>query len=186
MNYRDRLARKAERRKEWAEGRARKATESFQKAHDATKHIPMGQPILVGHHSEGRHRAALRRSDAAGFKGLEHHEMAEAHAYKAARIDRAVVKLDAALESSTEDYEPGDKVRATFTANHSIHVFEGEVIDRTLNFWKIRATTSPYDGSHVGHVFRIPCEGRKGHTKNNRIIARLAQSPDAISITEES
>lgn len=32
-------------------------------AHAAVDGIPFGQPILVGHHSEGRHRAALKRHD---------------------------------------------------------------------------------------------------------------------------
>lgn len=32
-------------------------------AHAAVEGIPFGQPILVGHHSEGKHRAALKRHD---------------------------------------------------------------------------------------------------------------------------
>ena len=33
--------------------------------------IPLGQPILVGHHSEGRHRAALKRADNAMRSSVE-------------------------------------------------------------------------------------------------------------------
>jgi len=33
--------------------------------------IPFGQPILVGHHSEGRHRAAIRRADNAMRASIE-------------------------------------------------------------------------------------------------------------------
>ncbi|WP_299212303.1 DUF3560 domain-containing protein [uncultured Tateyamaria sp.] len=33
--------------------------------------IPFGQPILVGHHSEGRHRRALERAHAAMDRGVE-------------------------------------------------------------------------------------------------------------------
>lgn len=40
----------------------------------AVQAIPMGQPILVDHHSEGRHRAALARSDSAMRKSIEHYE----------------------------------------------------------------------------------------------------------------
>src|SRR5664280_3518325 len=40
-------------------------------AHRATAGIFFGQPILVGHHSEGRHRAASARSDANMRKACE-------------------------------------------------------------------------------------------------------------------
>ncbi|MGH2619534.1 MAG: DUF3560 domain-containing protein [Anaerolineales bacterium] len=39
------------------------ASRRFSAARAATDGIPLGQPILVGHHSEGRHRAALKCSD---------------------------------------------------------------------------------------------------------------------------
>ena len=35
----------------------------FKASDDAVAGIPAGQPILVGHHSERRHRRALERSD---------------------------------------------------------------------------------------------------------------------------
>jgi len=39
--------------------------------------IPLGQPVLVGHHSEGRHRRALERSDQHMRKALEESRKAE-------------------------------------------------------------------------------------------------------------
>lgn len=42
-----------------------KSAAAFKASHDATCHIPFGQPILVGHHSEKGHRRALSRSHAA-------------------------------------------------------------------------------------------------------------------------
>ena len=35
---------------------------AYKSSHDATAGIPFGQPILVGHHSEARHRRALDKS----------------------------------------------------------------------------------------------------------------------------
>jgi hypothetical protein len=56
---------RAEERAERAEGRAEKAegeAEARHRAADAIADlIPMGQPILVGHHSEGRHRRDLEK-----------------------------------------------------------------------------------------------------------------------------
>ncbi len=45
--------------------------------------IPMGQPILVGHHSERGHRALLNRSDNAMRSGIEAGKKAEYYADKA-------------------------------------------------------------------------------------------------------
>jgi len=39
--------------------------------------IPLGQPILVGHHSEKRHRSQLKRIDQHFAKAQEHHQKAE-------------------------------------------------------------------------------------------------------------
>lgn len=85
---RERLERKAEKRREWAEARQADAAKRFQTAHNATAGIPMGQPILVGHHSESRHRAALARSDSNMRAGCESSDMAEHHISKAAGIER--------------------------------------------------------------------------------------------------
>ena len=37
--------------------------------------IPLGQPILVGHHSEGSHRALLKRIDGAHQKASEAYDI---------------------------------------------------------------------------------------------------------------
>jgi hypothetical protein len=47
------------------------------KAHNLGSVIPFGQPILVGHHSEGRHRALLKRIDTAHRKATEAIEKSE-------------------------------------------------------------------------------------------------------------
>lgn len=62
---------RAERMEDRAERAAKEAAQRFKAAHDATSMIPMGQPILIGHHSEARHRAALTRSDNNMRKGCE-------------------------------------------------------------------------------------------------------------------
>lgn len=49
--------------------------------------IPFGQPILVGHHSEGRHRRDLARIDNAFRKAHESHKLAEHYDQKAAAAE---------------------------------------------------------------------------------------------------
>ncbi|MCW2898662.1 MAG: hypothetical protein JWO67_927 [Streptosporangiaceae bacterium] len=90
-------------------GRARQAADAAYGAEDGIlKHIPPGQPILVGHHSEGRHRRDLARADAHRRRGRDevdrsryHEGRADAAAsYQAGResiptTQRRIAKLEA-------------------------------------------------------------------------------------------
>jgi hypothetical protein len=66
---------KAESRAERFETRSEKlskeSNQAFTNAREMTKCIPMGQPILVGHHSEKGHRRLLEKSDNKMRKGFE-------------------------------------------------------------------------------------------------------------------
>ena len=92
MTRRERLERKIERRGEWAESATRKAAQAYQTSHALTEHIPMGQPILIGHHSEKRHRRTLDRSWNAMGKSVEMTRLAEHHEQKAAGLAAALDK----------------------------------------------------------------------------------------------
>ena len=56
MTTREKMERKAARREEWAESRREAASAAFSSARETASNIPLGQPILVGHHSERRMR----------------------------------------------------------------------------------------------------------------------------------
>jgi len=60
------------------------ATTKINHAINMTKCIPMGQPILIGHHSEKGHRALLNRSDNAMRLSVQASKKAEYYADKAA------------------------------------------------------------------------------------------------------
>ena len=60
-----------------AEKASAEATRRFNTVHQIGDMIPMGQPILVGHHSEGRHRAAIKRMDTNMSKGVEATKLAQ-------------------------------------------------------------------------------------------------------------
>ena len=47
------------------------AEAQLERAHGLGEHIPMGQPILVGHHSEKRHRRDIARIQSASSKGVD-------------------------------------------------------------------------------------------------------------------
>lgn len=86
MTTREKLERKAERREEWAESRREASNAAFASARNTAGNIPLGQPILIGHHSERRMRGLYdglaRKMDA----GCESAKIADLHASKAAGI----------------------------------------------------------------------------------------------------
>ena len=107
MTYRERRERRANRRREWAEGRQSKATQSFTRADSVASGIPFGQPVLVGHHSERRHRRDLARIDSAMASGVAHSKMAEHHSRAADTIERQ-------LENSiySDDHDAAERLQA--------------------------------------------------------------------------
>jgi aminopeptidase N len=96
--------------------------ETFKQQMDA---LPMGQPILVGHHSEKRHRALLRRADNAMRHSIKEQEKAAYYEHKASSVgtggissddERAIEKLTdkiAALEAAHRYAKAGNKIYRT-------------------------------------------------------------------------
>jgi hypothetical protein len=84
---RERLAARAERL-------AEKSQQAFARSSRAMDGIPFGQPILVGHHSEGRHRAALKRSDNAMRQCCELLKQANETARRAESIGSGGISSD--------------------------------------------------------------------------------------------
>lgn len=100
MTYRERREAKAERLRGWADSREAKAEAARTGASAIADMIPFGQPILVGHHSEGRHRRDLdtiaKRMDAT----VEHSRKAADMRSRAANIEAAA---DHAIYSDDPD-----------------------------------------------------------------------------------
>lgn len=106
---------RAERLRGWAVKRETQAEAAGRRAREISDMIPFGQPILVGHHSEGRHRRDLDRIQSGFQRSYESARMAERHRGRADEIERqaersvysddadAVEKLEARIaERETE------------------------------------------------------------------------------------
>jgi hypothetical protein len=100
MTRRERLEAKLAKREEWAQKRQQQGNADVASSIDMVSVIPMGQPILVGHHSEKGHRALLARSDNAMRRGCEGLAMAKHHEEKAAGLEH---QLDHSIFSDDED-----------------------------------------------------------------------------------
>lgn len=106
MTYRERREARADRLREWAEKRERKAEHDYQAARQIADRIPFGQPILVGHHSEGRARRDAARIDAGMRRSIEHAETAARMTARAATID-----AQAASAIYSDDPDALDRIR---------------------------------------------------------------------------
>jgi len=127
MNTRQRLERKQERREDWAAGREQKAAAAFKQSDmsESASGIPFGQPILVGHHSEGRHRKVIAKAHAAMGRAVESSNMAEHHRDKAANIQRTLDRSifsdeDNAIEEIEKRIAARDAERKQNTAINKI------------------------------------------------------------------
>lgn len=100
MTTRERKERRLKKRREWAESREKKAQQAFAESSKLASGIPLGQPILSGHHSESRHRRDLGRIQSAMAKSVEHDQMAELHKATAEGIER---QLDTSIYSDDTD-----------------------------------------------------------------------------------
>jgi hypothetical protein len=100
MTRRERMENRLQLRLDWSEKREQKSASAFASADRAVEGIPFGQPILVGHHSEKHHRAALDKCQNAMRRGLDNSTMAKHHAEKAAGIER---QLDTSIYSDDPD-----------------------------------------------------------------------------------
>ena len=135
MTRRERLEAKLEKRAEWAEKAQVRATQRFDTAHQISDGIPMGQPVLVGHHSERHHRRDLDRIDTNMRKGIEETRLANHHDAKADGLARqlkhsifsddidAIAALEARIAERTRQLE---RMKALNAAYRSFTKLDGK------------------------------------------------------------
>ncbi len=85
-NYEQKQIDKAERYQDRAKTSAAKSNATLAQVREERDMIPLGQPILVGHHSEGRHRRHLASMNSRERRGWEDKGKADHYEAKAERI----------------------------------------------------------------------------------------------------
>lgn len=93
-DYEDKQAARKDRLLERAEKAEQRAAAAEKSASDRASMIPMGQPILVGHHSERRHRRDLERINRGFDKAHEERTKAEGLRRRAAAVGRGGISSD--------------------------------------------------------------------------------------------
>ena len=82
-NFQDKRQNRIDRYNELAQKAESKSDDSYKKAKKESSVIPFGQPILVGHHSEKRHRNHLKRIDGAFETSFKEQKKADYYRDKA-------------------------------------------------------------------------------------------------------
>lgn len=178
MRRRERLERRAERLTEWAEKRQRKSAQAFDAGRRATEGIPFGQPILVGHHSERRHRAALDRADRGMRAGIE-------HADKAASMTSRAGNIEAALDRAIFDDDPDalDRLRAKLAdlEQQRAAMVEANKAYRKTHRQELAAVSSAYERSRMVPYAGYELSNLGGViTKTRERIKRLEGTPAPV------
>ena len=100
MTRRERLTAQLARRQEWAEKARARSSSAFNAARQLADQIPLGQPILVGHHSERHARRDAERIRSNMGKGVAEQNLAGHHRGKAGGLER---QLDQCVFSDDAD-----------------------------------------------------------------------------------
>ena len=113
--YEQKKQRKIDRFNELAEKNRDKSTALYNSSKAISDLIPFGQPILVGHHSEGRHRRDLKRINSRMDQSIEADKKAAYYEGRAATVENnraissddpeAVTKLKAKIEKCEKTQE---------------------------------------------------------------------------------
>lgn len=86
-NYNERKQARLDNAKRLSEKNEDLQSQLFKRSHDLAQVIPFGQPILIGHHSEKRHRAHIEKVHNLMDKGVQAGKKADYYAAKAEAIE---------------------------------------------------------------------------------------------------
>ena len=107
FNAQKRAQNKAERLNGYASNAKKRSYEAYKKADlsESATGIPFGQPIIVGHHSERKHRRVLEKADNAMRKSIEESKKADQYENRAAYWERKANTINLSMPESLEYFE---------------------------------------------------------------------------------
>lgn len=169
----DRAADRADYHAEHADKAAAASDAAWQAEHGILDGIPMGQPILVGHHSERRHRRDLERAESLRRRGMAETERSEYHSDRAEAAERFQARRESVpttlrriekLEAERRiwqrglDGEPGPRTLRnretdTYVPAHGSYLervkVELEQLDDQLAYWRAIVAKAQENGVKV-------------------------------------
>lgn len=105
FNTQEWAKKKAEKLQNTALNAEKKADSYYNTSHKITENIPLGQPILVGHHSEKRHRRDMEKSWNAMGKSVELSEKAKDYESRSEYWSKRENLVNLSMPESVEYFE---------------------------------------------------------------------------------
>lgn len=161
MTRRDRLEAKMTRRREWAEKANARSEAAAQKASAIAERIPLGQPILVGHHSERHARRDAERIRSGLERAHEEHQKAQHHRQRADGLERALDRsvfsddVDAVAQLEARIAERASELERRKAINKAFKTAEGA--DKAAKFAALVAngTVDAREAVEIADTFAI-------------------------------
>lgn len=178
MTLAERAALKAERLETLAAKRYAQAEAQFARADlsESASGIPFGQPILVGHHSERKHRKAIDRASRALAAAVKSEQTANYWLYRATGVECfANMKNDPRTRQNrikTLLAELRDLQRAINTANSNLQIWEKVTTDDQIRALIGNSNIAPYGMySDLRDGKITPQEARERCIKGSTLVA---------------
>jgi len=156
-SYEEKQAAKKQRLEDAAAKAEMASDTAYKQASAISNGIPFGQPILVGHHSEGRHRADLKRIDNGYRKSIEQSDRATELQRKADAVGTggissddpdAVLKLQEKidiLEKTRVIMKQVNKAHGRYLKDNETDLSEfSEATQKKIRTYKPRSTWEPH------------------------------------------
>lgn len=105
FNSQERALKKAERIQGWADNAKKRSKDWYEKSQEASDFLSLGQPILVGHHSEKAHRNLLDRNWARMGKSVTESDKAKDYERRAEYWEVQAKKVDLSMPESLEFFK---------------------------------------------------------------------------------
>jgi len=191
MTRRERLERKLEKRREWAEKATARSSARFGTANKIMDGIPMGQPILVGHHSERHARRDAERIDSNLHKGVEESKLAEHHESCADGIERvlersvfdddadAIEKLEARIKEREESADRANAINKAWRKGGAAEVLRlGLASEAHVAEWSKTIALCPWLKTPLSTT-GLRASARKDRERIEEIKTRAKKTADA-------
>ena len=104
-NVQERAKAKAARLSQWAAIAENKSNKYYEASQEGKDFLVLAEPIKIGHHSEGRHRALIQRNLDRMGKSIEMSNKAAEHESKADYWEKKANEINLSMPESLEYYE---------------------------------------------------------------------------------
>lgn len=105
FNTQERAKAKAQRYQQWSANAEARSHAAWEASHEGRDFLSLAEPIKVGHHSEKRHRALIRRNNARMDRCVQEQDKAASLADKSAYWETQTGKIDLSMPESIEYFE---------------------------------------------------------------------------------